>query len=311
MNQRSTLVLALLVSVAALATSAIGTWMALDAGGEGHSRVEAASDTDDAAAIAELRDQVARQSEALERLSMQLASIADQRRAAPGFDAPAAGGDRLTPTGGVAGSASGSSDGASDGPETDADLDARIAQLLAGELSSDQAWELMTNLIGSPRLDQLVEELSERAENAPDDPEAQFLEGMGFIAKLQAGANVMEMGVLAMKADSAFDRTLALDEDHLDARRTKAISLSFFPPIAGKRPEAISQFETVIEKQKQHPVEDGFAETYVLLGNLHLEGGDTEAAIAVLEDGLAAHPGDAQIQAQLDALAGANAGGGQ
>lgn len=307
MQPRSATVLAIVVSFAAIATSAVAAWLALDADTVKGSRIEAAEATGpDGAELTALRQQVAAQSETLERLSMQIAALEDQRRSLP---ASAGAATSARSEGTDAARDAGSADAEPALDAADADTEALIEQLLAGVIEGDEAWELMFSLVGSERLDTLVAELAARAEARPDDPQAQFMVGMGYIAQLQGGANVMQMGQLATQADAAFDRTLALDEDHLDARRTKAISLSFFPPIAGKRPEAIAQFETVIEKQKQHPVQDGFAETYALLGNLHVEGGNTEKAIAVLQDGLAAHPQNAELKAQLEALTGSGSNG--
>jgi len=294
MNERTTV--AVVLSLVALAAGATGTWLALDTEPAGPSAVEAAEPGSDADEIALLRDQVAAQGEALERLSMQIAALSDERRAARAFDdAPApAGGDEATAAGADAGARA---------PATDAEVEARIADLLAGRLDDGASWEPLESLVGTERLEALVEQLAANAEANASDPEAQYMLGMGYIAQLQGGATNMQMGVLAMKADAAFDDALGLDEEHLGARKAKAISLSFYPPIMGKRAEAVQQFETLIAKQKNHPVQDDFAENYALLANLHAESGDLDSAIAVLENGLEHHPENADLTAQLAGLA--------
>ncbi|QDU85647.1 hypothetical protein Pla163_27800 [Planctomycetes bacterium Pla163] len=242
-----------------------------------------------------LAAQVRDQGDRIERLSMELANLADERRAplpaAPAFDTvPAA-----------------PIETASDEPKAAATPDGtvpedEIALLFAGAMDSGAAWELMDRLRRSGQLDAVLARLSEYAAANPTDADAQYMEGVAYIMRLQEVGASFEAGPLASKADAAFDRTLALDEDHLDARKSKAISLSFWPPIMGKGPKAIEQFEILIEKQQKFPVQDDFAENYVLLGNLHLQAGDQEQAIAVLEQGLAAHPDDADLASQLAAL---------
>jgi tetratricopeptide (TPR) repeat protein len=292
MNDRSAIALCVTLSLAA---GALGAFLAAPDQGP---QVSARSDWDTApesepldALAAEVRDQGDR----IERLSMELANLADQRRsplpATPAVEVPA------TAPGGAAATdeqAPAAPDGAV--PEDE------IALLFTGALDSTAAWEMMDRLRRSGQLDAVLARLSEYAAANPSDPEAQYMEGVAYIMRLQEVGASFEAGPLASKADAAFDRTLALDEDHLGARKSKAISLSFWPPIMGKGPKAIEQFEILIEKQQKFPVQDDFAENYVLLGNLHLQAGNQEGAIAVLEQGLAAHPDDADMAAQLAAL---------
>jgi len=168
------------------------------------------------------------------------------------------------------------------------------------------AW---ASLRGRGLLDQAIALMEARAAAAPDDPALQFDVGVGYIEKIQEVSGGLEAGKWATKADAAFDRTLALDEEHLDARLYKAMSLSFWPPIFGKRAEAIAQFETLIEKQAAHPAQDHFANSYVLLGNLHMESGNAAKALEVWQAGATAYPGDTDLAAKIAAAAGAGASG--
>ncbi|MEZ5979260.1 MAG: tetratricopeptide repeat protein [Planctomycetota bacterium] len=167
-----------------------------------------------------------------------------------------------------------------------------IAALFGGGIGDGERWDLLDRLRKSGQLDEVLERLQERADANPNDPEAQFEVGMAYIMKLQSVGASFEAGPLANKADAAFDRTLALDEDHLGARKAKAISLSFWPPIFGKQPKAIEQFEILIDKQKQFPPNPDFADSYVLLGNLYLQSGKTDEAAKVFQQGLDAYPDD-------------------
>ena len=140
----------------------------------------------------------------------------------------------------------------------------------------------------------------EQAELNPEDPQAQFALGSAYIQALQITENDMVKGQLATGADKAFDAVLELDENHLDARRAKAISLSFWPPIFGKTNEAKQQFETLIAKQLQTNPSPEHAEAYLWLGNLHLQTGDPDAAKQVWADGLSLFPDNLELAGQLD-----------
>lgn len=303
MNDRSAIALCVALS---LASGALGAFLAAPDASGVIARSDSGSDSSGGAGsgpgsgpgaqpLDALTDQVRDQGDRIERLSMELAALSDERRtplpAALAVESPAAAPDSTPSTDEQAAAAP-------DGAVTDDD----IALLFGGDLDSGTTWELMDRLRRSGQLDDVLARLSEHAAANPSDPEAQYMEGVAYIMRLQEVGASFEAGPLASKADAAFDRTLALDEDHLGARKSKAISLSFWPPIMGKGPAAIEQFQILIEKQQQFPAQDDFAENYVLLGNLHLQAGDQDKAIAVLEQGLASHPDDTDLAAQLQAL---------
>lgn len=147
--------------------------------------------------------------------------------------------------------------------------------------------------------DDLVAAFEARAAADPDNPDAHVELGGAYIQKIQEVGNGPLAGLWATKADEAFDQALALDEGHWGARMSKAVSLSFWPPIFGKQAEAVSQFEVLIEKQKDMPLEPGHESPYVLLGNLHWQRGDTEAAMAVWNEGLGLFPDSTDLAAAL------------
>ncbi len=135
----------------------------------------------------------------------------------------------------------------------------------------------------------------------PQDPDAQVVLGDAYIQRLQEAKNGPEMGQWAMRADGSYDDALALDETHWGARFSKAVSLSFWPPIFGKQGEAIRQFETLLDQQKGAPaVEDHFADTYVFLGNLYEQQGDAEKAQAIWQEGYDAFPEHEDLAGKTD-----------
>ncbi len=180
-------------------------------------------------------------------------------------------------------------------------LDARSAyeSLLFGELGWEEREQLWQELRASGEIDAVLAMFEEAAALDPNNPDLQVDLGRAYIAKLQDGGSNLEVGMLATKADTAFDAALALDEGHLEARRQKAVSLSFWPPVLGKQVEAAQEFELLIENQKQHPADESHALAYLWLGNLKLQMGDKAAAQGAWNDGLALFPEHAELLAQL------------
>ena len=97
------------------------------------------------------------------------------------------------------------------------------------------------------------------------------------------------------QADESFDRALELDPDNWEARFVKGVALSFWPPISGKRSEAIRQFEILRQRQAQLPRHDGHAQTYLLLGNLYQQTGKDAEAQAVSLEGTRQFPENTEL----------------
>ena len=103
---------------------------------------------------------------------------------------------------------------------------------------------------------------------------------------------------LSMKADQAFDKVLGIDERHWEARFTKAMSYTFWPDFLGKKKDALSHFQILVDQQESVPAEDHHAQTYLFLGNL-LEDRDSVKAKAMWERGLARHPNNDDLRQRL------------
>ena len=83
------------------------------------------------------------------------------------------------------------------------------------------------------------------------------------------------------------------------ARFTKAMSLSFWPPVFGKQGEAIQHFEILANQQEEGPPSGHFAQTYLLLGNMYAEQGKSEKALEAWERGLGYFPSNESLNKQL------------
>ncbi len=171
-------------------------------------------------------------------------------------------------------------------------------QMKSGDLSFEQASALWEKAVKEGRAEELLALFQERADADPNNPDRQAELGDAFIQHLQhlTGPKVAQAG---MAADKAFNRALELDDSHLNARRSKAISLTFWPAIAGKRPEAIRQFETLIEKQMLVTPDASHTDAYLLLGNMHQQAGNLEKAREVWSQGLLRFPKAKGLAAQL------------
>jgi tetratricopeptide (TPR) repeat protein len=184
-------------------------------------------------------------------------------------------------------------------PEAAPDPQALFGRLLDTTLDEEQRQALWDQARGAGLLDRLVALFEQRANDNPGDPQAQVDLGKACIQKIFEVGDGPAAGVWALKADQAYDAALALDERHWEARFDKAVALSFWPPIFGKQAEAIGQLETLLDQQVGQPPQPQYVQTYLALGNLYLQSGQTEKAQAVFAAGLKLFPDDAELLAKL------------
>ena len=140
------------------------------------------------------------------------------------------------------------------------------------------------------RIDEYVAAIEKLAAENPKDPDLQVALGHAYLQKLFGVGNTPEAGPLAMKSDAAFDRALELDDHNWSARFSKAVSLSNWPAFLGRGPEAIDNFETLLEQQATQPRRPEFAMTYLFLGNMQASAGDRDKALATWRAGLELFP---------------------
>jgi len=182
-----------------------------------------------------------------------------------------------------------------------ADLESLLAEIFASDTPFERESEIWKELREAGLAEKALARIRERAEANPSDPDLQVELGSAYIQQLLSLPDGPERGTLAMNADLAFDTALALDEHHWEARFMKATSLSFWPPIFGKQEEAIHQFERLrIQQEESGEIRDEYAQTYLFLGNLHLQRGDRDAAVEAWRQGLLLFPESDEIRAQLE-----------
>lgn len=182
------------------------------------------------------------------------------------------------------------------------DPEAAFASLQDANLGEDERDALWKKIAEEGGLDQVLALFEARAAERPDDASAQYDLGAACLQKLLSVPDGMEKGVWANKADKAFDKTLALDDHHWEARYSKAIGLSFWPPMFGKQAEAIKHFEVLVAQQAGAPAQGEFVQTHIVLGNLYLQQGQAEKALAAWQNGLAQFPGNATLAQKIASL---------
>ncbi len=175
-----------------------------------------------------------------------------------------------------------------------------LAQLAGDDLDEIEAQQLWRKFAEEGLADDILAEIERQAELDPDDADLKVDLANLYFLKLTEVGDSPEAGMWATKADKLLDAALEIDPNHWEARFSKAIALSFWPPVFGKQKEAILHFETLVAQQANQPKHDDFAQTHLLLGNMYLQVGEPEKAVAAWQVGLAQFPGDEDLQNQVD-----------
>ncbi len=175
------------------------------------------------------------------------------------------------------------------GFDLDADFD---------KLADANYWEnpdLWKRAFAAGRMDEVIAKYEALAKADPKSTAAQMQLAQACIAYLQMDPSKWQ---LSMKADKAYDNVLDLDENHWEARFSKAVSYTFWPDFMGKKKPAIEHFEILVQQQELQPVADHQAQTYLFLGNL-LEQSDPERAREMWQRGARRHPNDTALKEKL------------
>jgi tetratricopeptide (TPR) repeat protein len=149
------------------------------------------------------------------------------------------------------------------------------------------------------KLDQAITELEQRAANDPRTAEYSASLGQAYLQKCGTIKDVREQGILAMQADKVFDTALSLDPSNWEARFTKAVALSYWPPMLNKGEEVIQHFQTLIQQQELQAPQPQFASTYVWLGEQYQKAGRNDEARTIWQRGAALFPGQEQLKNKL------------
>jgi len=173
--------------------------------------------------------------------------------------------------------------------------------LVSPQASYLQKQEIWKQLRDAGKLDPIIADLEQRAANDPRSVETTATLGQAYLKKCAAIQDVREQAILAMQADKTFDTALSLDPAHWEARFTKAVAMSFWPPNLNKGDEVIQHFQTLIQQQEAQPLQPQFAETYSWLGDQYQKAGRNVDAHEIWQRGAAFFPSNEKLQSRLTA----------
>lgn len=172
---------------------------------------------------------------------------------------------------------------------------ARLLQELAQTSDGAQRDELWKQLRELGGVDAAIEQFEKLAQAQPGSADAQTDLGAAYIQKLLQTTDENQRIELGKKIDAQFDQALALQPDHWEARFRKAVGLTYGPALSGRQDEAIGHFEKLVEQQANRSANAQYAQTYLYLGRLYAQRGDTAKAQQIWQQGLARHPQDAEL----------------
>lgn len=178
-----------------------------------------------------------------------------------------------------------------------------IDALLAPQLTPREKHVLFEQLRTSGQLDQAITELKRRATDDPTNPEIPTTLGEAMLNKVrmlhESGADVNEVGILAMQADQSFNAALKLDPANWEAQFVKYSSMYYWPADATRDNETAQKLSSLIDQQEALPQQPHFAQTYVVLGNQYQKIGKPDFAEATWRLGLTKFPNDPTLLKKL------------
>ena len=172
------------------------------------------------------------------------------------------------------------------------------------EATEEERLEFWQSVRTSKELEALIGELSTTIENAPEDVENRLILAQAFVAKVWGGAGGSpEQRLWASKAETMWKEVLEADATNWSAQRNIAFNYSQYPDFTNKTPDAIREYEKIVELQEgAGDTGLGYSRTYLDLSKLYLKNGDPSNALSTLEKGVAAHPENNSLAEQLEVI---------
>lgn len=169
---------------------------------------------------------------------------------------------------------------------------AALVQQLAATPAGPERDALWQQLRALGEVEAAVAQYEQLAAAQPGDPDAQTNLGAAYIEQMMQAADEAARIEIGKKIDAQFDKALALDENHWEARFRKAVGLTYGPALSGRQDEAIGHFEKLVQQQAGQRATPEQAQTYVYLARLYAQRGDAAKAAAIVQQGLLRHPQD-------------------
>jgi hypothetical protein len=171
--------------------------------------------------------------------------------------------------------------------------------LTSTQTAHPQRQEALKRLREAGKLDAAIQEIERQAETNSVTAQHPAALGQLYLEKCATIQDTREQGILAMKADQAFDAALNLDPENWEARFTKAVALSYWPAEMNKGDEIVEHFVTLMKQQEKQSPQPHFADTYFWLGNQYQKLGRPDYAREVWQRGAALYPDNRELQTRL------------
>jgi len=176
-----------------------------------------------------------------------------------------------------------------------------VDMLASSQVSRSQKQATWKQWRDAGKLDLVIAELQQRMSADPRAAEYPATLGQAYLKKCATLQDLRDQGILAMQADKLFDAALDLDPSNWEARFTKAVALSYWPPNMNKGDEVVSLFQTLIQQQESQPQQPHFAETYSWLEDQYQRSGSNDLALAMWERGASLFPNNDGLRKKLSA----------
>ena len=178
-----------------------------------------------------------------------------------------------------------------------------LAVLVSTKTSYPQKQKMWDRLQATHQLDPLITELEQQIKRHPRAAVYPALLGQAYLQKCSTLHDINDQGILAMQADKSFAVALSLDPSNWEARFTKAVAMSYWPPMLNKGQEVIDNFETLVQQQEAQPPQPQFAQSYAWLGDQYQKAGNEKQARSVWQHGAELYPGDTALRQKLNQTA--------
>jgi hypothetical protein len=190
-------------------------------------------------------------------------------------------------------------------PESEAVIAVRKAvdSLLSPQATLSQKYRLLRQISQAGQMEQIIVELQRRAAENPADAGIPATLGLAQLEKVrvlhEAGADVNQVGILAMQADQSFNAALKIDPANWEAQFVKYSTMYYWPADATRDNDVAQKLSSLIDQQEALPSQPQFVQTYVALGNQYQKLGKPDFAEATWRLGLTKFPNDPTLLKKL------------
>ncbi len=152
------------------------------------------------------------------------------------------------------------------------------------------------------RIDSLIGKIRQEIKKDPTNADLWCAFATAYGARTATMTPGPEQGPVWELAVQAYDEAIRLDKNHWEARYGKAFGTSMAPEFVGLRPEAIRQFEELVDVQERQAPTEEHVLVYTRLGTLFKNAGNVKRAREVWEQGLRRFPSNKQLVESLDLI---------